>query len=153
MIEALQYKNMLQLWHANSACSDQSACQDNPPPPGHLTNLAADCAGHSGCAGSSRNGGRLSGTGGVDAGQLASISVIWLVLPFIVSGLLFLLFTLGMIFILARALRILPVYTHLVQLYANIINVRVKRILWIDWRARLLRRMAERQVGRLFEKT
>lgn len=67
----------------------------------------------------------FSGTGGVDAGQLASISVIWLVLPFIVSGLLFLLFTLGMIFILARALRILPVYTHLVQLYANIINVRV----------------------------
>jgi len=67
----------------------------------------------------------LADAGSVNSGQLAGISIIWLVIPLIVAGFFFLLFTVLMIYVLARALRIVPVYTHLFQVYAAIFNLRV----------------------------
>ncbi len=71
----------------------------------------------------------FTGGGQISSGQLASVSIIWLILPLIVAGFIYLLFIAGMIFFIARAARLLPVYTHLIQLYAHIINLRVTEFL------------------------
>ncbi len=71
----------------------------------------------------------FSGSGQISSGQLASVSIIWMILPVIMAGIIFLIFTAGMIFLLARAMRILPVYTHLILIYANIIHLRVTTFL------------------------
>ncbi len=71
----------------------------------------------------------FSGSGQVNSGQLASVAIIWMLLPLILAGILFMIFTAGMIFLLSRALRILPTYTHLILLYAQILNLRVTQFL------------------------
>lgn len=71
----------------------------------------------------------FSASGQVGSGQLASVSIIWMILPMLVTGIIFMLFTAGMIFLLARGLRILPVYTRLIWIYAEIIQLRTTEIL------------------------
>lgn len=62
-------------------------------------------------------------------GQLAAISTIWIILPLIPAGLIFLLFTIGLIYLTARALKIVPVYSRLAQIYIQIIGVKVSNLM------------------------
>lgn len=65
----------------------------------------------------------------VSAGQMASISIIWMIAPLIIIVVIFLLFTAGMIFLLSRAIRVLPVYTRLIQLWVQIFGLRVENFM------------------------
>jgi hypothetical protein len=52
-----------------------------------------------------------------DVGRWAAISTIWIVLPVMVAGLVFLVLLIGIIYLLARLLNIAPVYTGMTQDY------------------------------------
>ena len=67
--------------------------------------------------------------GNVPTGQWAAISLIWLIAPVIAGLLIFMALTAGFIFLLAKLLRITPVYTRLAHLYVQIFAVRFTVIL------------------------
>ena len=52
-----------------------------------------------------------------DVGRWAAISTIWIVIPIIIAGLIFLALLVGLIYLMARALGALPYYTGLGQDY------------------------------------
>jgi uncharacterized membrane protein len=54
-----------------------------------------------------------------DAPRWAAISTIWLVIPVIVFGLIVLAVLIGIVFLLARTLRVLPPYSSKAQYYVN----------------------------------
>lgn len=54
-----------------------------------------------------------------DAPRWAAISTIWLVIPIMIFGLLFLAILAGLIYLLARALKVIPPYTAKAQYYVN----------------------------------
>jgi len=54
---------------------------------------------------------------GGDVGRWAAISTIWIVIPIMVAGLILLAVLVGFIYLMARALRLLPHYTGLGQDY------------------------------------
>jgi len=54
---------------------------------------------------------------GGDVGRWAAISTMWIVIPLMIAGLLFLVILIGLIYLLARALGIFPYYTGLAQDY------------------------------------
>lgn len=54
---------------------------------------------------------------GGDVGHWAAISTIWIVLPIIIAGLIFLAVLIGFIYLLSRALGVLPRYTGIAQDY------------------------------------
>jgi len=62
-------------------------------------------------------------------GQLAAISVIWMILPLIPVGLLFLFVTIGLIYLTARILHFVPVYSRLSLLYVQIFGVRIGHLM------------------------
>ncbi len=70
-----------------------------------------------------------TGSGRPTTGQYAAISTIWLILPLIPAGVIFLLLTTGMVYLTTRALRIIPVYSRLAQIYVQIFGVRVGNLL------------------------
>jgi hypothetical protein len=57
----------------------------------------------------------------------AAISTIWLVIPVMVFGLLFLAILAGLVYLLARGLQALPPYTSNAQYYANHAASEIKR--------------------------
>ncbi|MFW5713968.1 MAG: hypothetical protein ACOCYU_04785 [Brevefilum sp.] len=65
---------------------------------------------------------------GINLSQIADTSLIWLILPVMMFGILFAFLILGMVYLVARVLNILPKYTFLVQQYATLIESRIK--LW-----------------------
>jgi hypothetical protein len=67
----------------------------------------------------------LSGNG--DSTRWAAISTIWLVIPTMVFGLLFLATLAGLIYLLARALEVLPTYSLNAQYYFNRVTSAIKR--------------------------
>jgi hypothetical protein len=67
-------------------------------------------------------------TGRVATGQWAAISMIWMIIPVIVMTVLFMAITGGLIYLMARLLRIVPIYTRLANLYVQIIGVRLQTI-------------------------
>ena len=69
--------------------------------------------------------------GGDPAGQVstwADASLIWLILPVLLFAVVGVLVLAGLIYLLARLLKVLPVYTSLVQNYADLIAAWVKYI-------------------------
>lgn len=68
-------------------------------------------------------------TGSAIPATWANISTIWLVIPLMFIGVLFTLFTVGMIFLMSRLLRNVPTYTRLAQIYLQIFSLRVDSIL------------------------
>ncbi len=73
----------------------------------------------------------LTLTGKVSVGnlsQIAAVSTIWLIMPVMVFGILLTLLLLGLIYLAARVLNILPQYTFLVAQYAALIEAKIK--LW-----------------------
>ncbi len=56
-------------------------------------------------------------TRGGDVGRWAAISTIWIVIPIMIAGLIFLLVLIGLIYLMARALGALPYYTGIAQDY------------------------------------
>jgi len=54
---------------------------------------------------------------GGDVGHWAAISTIWIVMPIIIAGLVFLAILIGFIYLLSRALGVLPRYTGIAQDY------------------------------------
>lgn len=54
---------------------------------------------------------------GGDVGRWAAISTIWVVIPMLVGGLIFLAILIGLIYLMARALSVLPYYTGIAQDY------------------------------------
>ena len=58
------------------------------------------------------------GEGG-DAPRWAAISIIWLVIPIMIFGLLFLVLLAGLVYLLAQALKVMPPYTAKAQYYVN----------------------------------
>jgi len=52
-----------------------------------------------------------------EVGRWAAISTIWIVLPIMLAGLMFLIILIGLIYLLARALGVLPHYTGIAQNY------------------------------------
>ena len=54
---------------------------------------------------------------GGDVGRWAAISTIWIVIPILLAGLIFLLVLIGLIYLMARALQGLPYYTGIAQDY------------------------------------
>jgi hypothetical protein len=56
--------------------------------------------------------------GNGDAGRWAAISTIWIVIPIMLAGLIFLALLIGLIYLFARLLGILPAYTGKAQDYA-----------------------------------
>ena len=59
----------------------------------------------------------LNGTG--DSTRWAAISTIWLVIPVMIFGLVFLALLGGLVFLLARTLQVLPPYSSDAQYYLN----------------------------------
>jgi hypothetical protein len=57
--------------------------------------------------------------GGGDVGRWAAISEMWLILPVLIIGLVGLALTIGLVYLLAKLLGILPVYTGIAQDYVN----------------------------------
>jgi len=78
--------------------------------------------------------------GGGEVGRWAAIATIWLALPVMVFGLLFLLILAGLIFLLARLLKITPTYTQRAQKFAQRLSrgarrgadAAVKPALWLE---------------------
>jgi hypothetical protein len=56
---------------------------------------------------------------GGDVGRWAAISTIWIVIPVMLAGILALVILIGMIYLMARALQLIPVYTGIAQTYVN----------------------------------
>lgn len=56
---------------------------------------------------------------GGDVGRWAAVSTIWIVIPIMLAGLIFLVILIGLIYLMARALGILPYYTGLTQDYVH----------------------------------
>ena len=54
-----------------------------------------------------------------DAPRWAAISTIWLVIPVMIFGLVFLVLLAGLVYLLARALKAMPPYTAKAQYYVN----------------------------------
>lgn len=55
-----------------------------------------------------------------DVGRWAAISTIWIVIPILIAGLIFLAILIGLIYLMARALGYLPHYTGIAQDYVYI---------------------------------
>ena len=53
-----------------------------------------------------------------DVGRWAAISTIWIVIPVMLAGLIVLAILVGLIYLMARGLQIIPTYTSLAQDYA-----------------------------------
>ena len=62
-----------------------------------------------------------------DASRWAAISTIWLVIPVMFFGLIFLAILLGLVYLMVRALQGLPPYTSKAQYYVNRGTSEVKR--------------------------
>ncbi len=75
-----------------------------------------------------------------DVGRWAAISTIWIVIPIMLASLIFLLILIGLIYLMARLLGILPVYTGAAQdyVYRGASYVRrftdavVRPVFWIE---------------------
>jgi len=65
--------------------------------------------------------------GNGDAPRWAAISTIWLVIPVMVFSLIFLIILIGLVYLLARTLKISPPYTAKAQYYVNRATSTVKR--------------------------
>lgn len=63
--------------------------------------------------------------GSTASAQWSSIATIWLILPLMVFGGFFALTLAGLIYLISRMQRKLPTYTHLVNTYIQIFNIRV----------------------------
>ena len=62
-----------------------------------------------------------------DVGRWAAISTIWLVLPVLIVGLLFLIILLAIIYLLARLISLIPPYSYQAQRFVYQIEGYVKR--------------------------
>ena len=62
-----------------------------------------------------------------DAPRWAAISTIWLVIPVMLFGLLVLAILVGLVYLLARGLKEIPLYTSLAQQYVNRAASTIKR--------------------------
>jgi hypothetical protein len=62
-----------------------------------------------------------------DVGRWAAVSTIWIVIPILLAGLLFLAILIGLIYLVARLLGILPTYTGKAQDYVYIAQSYIKR--------------------------
>lgn len=67
--------------------------------------------------------------GSTASAQWASIAIIWMIIPFLVLGLLAGLGLAAMIYLIARLTHKLPTFTHLVHTYLQIIEIRTKILL------------------------
>jgi len=67
------------------------------------------------------------GAGG-DLQRWAAVSTIWMVIPLMFFGLLFLTILIGLIYLLARTLKIIPSYTSKAQIYLYRVSGRTKRV-------------------------
>lgn len=56
---------------------------------------------------------------GGDVGRWAAISTIWIIIPLLIAGLIFLVILIGLIYLMARALGALPYYTGIAQDYVH----------------------------------
>lgn len=56
---------------------------------------------------------------GGDVGRWAAISTIWIIIPIMLAGLIFLVILIGLIYLMAKALQLLPPYTGIAQEYVN----------------------------------
>lgn len=65
---------------------------------------------------------------GINLSQVADTSLIWLILPVVIFGVVFGMIILGMIYTAARLLNVLPHYTFLFQQYAALVEAKIK--LW-----------------------
>lgn len=71
----------------------------------------------------------LTGTvSGINLSRIADTSLIWLIVPGMVFGIFFTVLLLGLVYLIARLLNILPQYTFLVQQYAALIEAKIR--LW-----------------------
>lgn len=62
-----------------------------------------------------------------DSPRWAAISTIWLVIPVMIFGLLFLVLLAGLVYLLARALKVMPPYSSKAQYYVNRAASEIKR--------------------------
>ena len=62
-----------------------------------------------------------------DLPRWAAISTIWLVIPVMIFGLLFLVLLAGLVYLLARALKVMPPYSSKAQYYVNRAASEIKR--------------------------
>ncbi len=75
-----------------------------------------------------------------DVSRWAAISTIWIVIPIILASLIFLLLLVGLVYLMARLLSILPVYTGAAQDYVyrgagyvrRFTDAAVKPVFWIE---------------------
>lgn len=67
------------------------------------------------------------GDPGMQISGWADFSLIWLILPILLTAVLFAVLLFGLVYLLARVLRILPVYTGLIQQYAGWVAEKVGR--------------------------
>ena len=62
-----------------------------------------------------------------DVGRWAAVSTIWVIIPILLAGLLFLAILVGLIYLMARALSALPHYTGIAQAYVYIAKANIIR--------------------------
>lgn len=63
--------------------------------------------------------------GSAASAQWSSIATIWLILPWMIFAGFFALMLVGLIYLISRLRRKLPTYTHLINTYIQIFNIRV----------------------------
>jgi len=64
---------------------------------------------------------------GGDVGRWAAISTIWIVIPIMIAGFIFLALLTGIIYLLKRLLQITPLYTGQAQDFVHKIAIRIRR--------------------------
>ena len=64
---------------------------------------------------------------GGDVGRWAAVSTIWIIIPILLSGFIFLAILVGLIYLMARALSALPHYTGIAQDYVYIAKAYIIR--------------------------
>jgi predicted PurR-regulated permease PerM len=71
--------------------------------------------------------GVLAARGTGDLGRWAAVSAIWIMLPILLAGLVFLAITAGSVYLMARLLGILPIYTGRAQDFVYQLEGHIKR--------------------------
>jgi fatty acid desaturase len=88
-----------------------------------------------------------------EVGRWAAISTIWLVIPILFAGLIFLALLAGMIYLLARLIGLIPPYSYQVQRFVYRIEGHVKRGAEMSRKPVLFLDILKSQIKKIFQRS
>ena len=88
-----------------------------------------------------------------EVGRWAAISTIWLVIPVLFAGLIFLVILVGMIYLLARLIGLIPPYSYQAQRFVYRIEGQVKRGAEMTRKPVLFLDILKSQIKKIFQRS